>query len=104
VALNPETPVSAAEPYLSRAGLVLMMTVHPGFGGQKYIPAGVERFAAVRGRTAAGAWLEVDGGVNAENAPHAVASGANCLVAGTYLFGAKDFAAAVRTLRAAGRN
>jgi ribulose-phosphate 3-epimerase len=104
VSINPETPAAAAEPYLSRAGIVLMMTVHPGFGGQQYIAAAAEKFAALRGRTLAGAWLEVDGGITDRTAPHAVAAGANCLVAGTYLFGAKDFAAAVKLLRAAGGN
>jgi ribulose-phosphate 3-epimerase len=101
VALNPDTPPEAGERFYPRAGIVLAMTVFPGFGGQKYIPAGAERLMRIRKAARADAWLEVDGGINAETARHAVASGANCLVAGTYLFGATDMAAAVKNLRAA---
>ena len=104
VALNPDTPAEQGERFYAQAGIVLCMTVFPGFGGQPYIPEAVRKFAYIRGRARAGAWLEVDGGLNAQTARHAVAAGANCLVAGTYLFGSKDFAAAVKLLRAAGRN
>jgi ribulose-phosphate 3-epimerase len=102
VALNPDTPAEKGQRFYGRAGIVLAMTVFPGFGGQPYLPAAVGKLAAIRGQVRAGTWLEVDGGLNAETARHAVAAGANCLVAGTYLFGAPDFAAAVRSLRAAG--
>ena len=104
VALNPDTPPEAGDRFYARAGLVLAMTVFPGFGGQKYIPAGAERLAVIRNKARADAWLEVDGGINAETARHAVGCGANCLVAGTYLFRAGDFAAAVEGLRAAERS
>jgi len=102
VALNPDTPPERADAFYPGAGLVLCMTVFPGFAGQKYIPAGAERFGYVKGKVGPGTWLEVDGGINAETAPHAAAAGANCLVAGSFLFGAPDMAAAVESLRAAG--
>jgi len=78
------------------------MTVFPGFGGQKYIPGAVAKFAYIRQHTKPDTWLEVDGGINAETARHAVGAGANCLVAGTYLFAAADMTAAVRSLRVTG--
>ncbi len=101
VALKPDTAAEAADRYYLGAGLVLVMTVFPGFGGQKYIPGAVEKFAYIRQVASPGTWLEVDGGINAETAREAVRAGANCLVAGTYLFGAPDMAAAVKSLRAA---
>jgi ribulose-phosphate 3-epimerase len=101
VALKPDTPPEAGDRFSAQAGLVLAMTVFPGFGGQKYIAAGAEKLARIRTRARADAWLEVDGGINAETARHAVSCGANCLVAGTYVFGARDAAAAVQSLRAA---
>ena len=101
VALNPDTPPEKGRRFYPRAGIALVMTVFPGFGGQKYIPGTVQKLAYIKGKVGAEAWLEVDGGINAETARHAVSCGANCLVAGTYLFGAKDVAAAVRSLRAA---
>jgi ribulose-phosphate 3-epimerase len=101
VALKPDTPASAADRFYLGAGLVLAMTVFPGFGGQKYIPDAVNKLAEIREKVAPGTWLEVDGGINAETAREAVAAGANCLVAGTYLFKSDDMAAAVKSLRAA---
>ena len=104
VALNPDTPPEAGERFYPRAGLVLAMTVFPGFGGQKYIAAAAEKLAVIRGKVRPGTWLEVDGGINAETARHAVSCGANCLVADTYVFGAKDAAAAIKSLRVAERS
>jgi ribulose-phosphate 3-epimerase len=101
VALKPDTPAGAADRFYLGAGLVLVMTVFPGFGGQEYIPGAVGKFAEIRGKVSPGTWLEVDGGINPETARGAVRAGANCLVAGTYLFGSEDMAAAVKRLRAA---
>jgi ribulose-phosphate 3-epimerase len=101
VALKPDTPPEAADRYYLGAGLVLVMTVFPGFGGQEYIPGAVDKFAHIREKVSPGTWLEVDGGINAETAREAVGAGANCLVAGSYLFGHEDMAAGVRSLRAA---
>jgi ribulose-phosphate 3-epimerase len=104
VALKPDTPPEAADRYYLGAGLVLIMTVFPGFGGQKYIPGAVDKLAYVKEKAAAGTWLEVDGGINAETAKQAVAAGANCLVAGSYLFRHEDMTAGVECLRAAEGN
>jgi len=104
VALKPDTPPEAADRYYLGAGLVLVMTVFPGFGGQKYIPGAVDKLAYIKEKAAAGTWLEVDGGINAETAKEAVAAGANCLVAGSYLFRHEDMAAGIKCLRAAEDN
>ena len=104
VALNPDTAAERADAFYPGAGLVLCMTVFPGFGGQKYIPGTVDKFAYIREQVGPDVWLEVDGGINAETAREALAAGANCLVAGSYLFGAPDMAAAIAALRAAGEN
>jgi ribulose-phosphate 3-epimerase len=101
VALKPDTPPEAADRYYLGAGLVLVMTVFPGFGGQSYIPGAIDKLEYVRAKSAPGTWLEVDGGINAETACDAVAAGANCLVAGTYLFKHEDMAAGIGSLRAA---
>ena len=101
VALRPDTPPQAADRFYLGAGLVLVMTVNPGFGGQEYIPGCVNKFAYIRSKVGPGTWLEVDGGINERTAREAVRAGANCLVAGTYLFRAPDMAAAVLRLRSA---
>jgi ribulose-phosphate 3-epimerase len=89
VAINPGTPVAAVEQVLDLVDLVLVMTVNPGFGGQAFIPAALDKVRAVRaaiaGRPIA---IEVDGGVTAETAPLAAAAGATVLVAGSAVFGA----------------
>ena len=114
VSLNPGTPVSAVENLLDLADLVLVMTVNPGFGGQKFIEGQLRKIETLRrlidqtGRTID---LEVDGGVNAETAPRAIAAGADVLVAGTAVFGgdgvpAEDdvarYARNIRSLRGGG--
>jgi ribulose-phosphate 3-epimerase len=102
LAINPETPLDAAEPFLNDIDLLLVMTVHPGKGGQKIEPDYQERIAtACRMRQAAGAsfLVEVDGGIKAFNAAHAVAAGADVLVAGSAIFESQDYAAAIRALR-----
>jgi ribulose-phosphate 3-epimerase len=101
VALKPDTAPEVADRYYLGAGLVLVMTVFPGFGGQEYIPEAVNKFEHIKNKAAPGTWLEVDGGINAETAREAVRAGANCLVAGTYLFKSRDMAAAIAQLRAA---
>lgn len=89
VALNPATPVEAIEFVLADLDLVLVMTVNPGFGGQAFIPSGLDKLRELRARIdALGRTidLEVDGGINAETARRAVAAGADVLVAGTASF------------------
>ncbi len=109
VALNPSTPVSALEHVWDVLDLVLIMTVNPGFGGQAFIPGGLDKLARCRkildqlGRNdrhgSDGVLLEVDGGVDLNTAPRVVAAGANLLVSGSALFSAPDRAAFIRQLK-----
>ena len=104
ISLNPGTPVEAVEPYLDKVAMILVMTVEPGFGGQKFMPAAVEKIAAIRAeaqRRGLSTDIEVDGGIDAATAPLCAAAGANVLVAGSAVFGAKDPAAAMSAIRAA---
>jgi ribulose-phosphate 3-epimerase len=100
VAICPATPESTIEHVLERLDLILVMTVNPGFGGQKFIPATLEKIrrlcALSAGRPIP---IEVDGGINAETAAAAVAAGADVLVAGSAIFGQPDYAQAIEALR-----
>lgn len=106
VAINPETPVSVVEPVLSEIDLLLIMSVNPGFGGQSFMPIALEKLEQARrmidesGREIA---LEVDGGINADTATLAIASGADILVAGSAIFtgDAADYAQNMARLREA---
>ena len=98
--LNPETPVGRVFPYLKACDELLVMTVHPGYGGQKFISECLPKITAVRKRMPR-LDVMVDGGVNAETAVLAARAGANQFVAGSYLFKQLDMAAAVAALRAA---
>lgn len=98
--LNPETPVGRVFPYLKACDELLVMTVHPGYGGQTFIADCLAKVTAVRAR-ASHLDVMVDGGVNAETAVLAARAGANQFVAGSYLFRQADMAAAVAALRAA---
>ena len=87
--LNPATPVETLDPVLAELDLVLVMSVNPGFGGQAFIPAALNKIAALRQRIDALGRpldLEVDGGINFDTAPEAIAAGADVLVAGTATF------------------
>lgn len=100
VSLNPATPESAVEYVLDRIDLILVMTVNPGFGGQRLIPATLEKIRRLRAMTAGrDIRIEVDGGITAETASPAVEAGASVLVAGSAIFAQQDYAAAIRTLR-----
>ncbi len=98
IVLNPETPAEAVAPYLRECEEVLVMTVHPGYGGQKFIEECLPKIRALR---AAAPTLDimVDGGVNDDTAVLAARAGANCFVAGSHLFRQSDMAAAVARLR-----
>lgn len=98
--LNPETPAGRVFPYLKSCDELLVMTVHPGYGGQTFIADCLAKVTAVRAR-APHLDVMVDGGVNAETAVLAARAGANQFVAGSYLFRQADMAAAVAALRAA---
>ncbi len=104
VALNPGTPVDAIDYVIDLVDLVLVMTVNPGFGGQKFIPSQLGKIAAVAERIAASGRdiaLEVDGGISSRTAKQVVAAGARVLVTGTAVFGCRDgnYAAAIAALR-----
>lgn len=98
IVLNPETPVERIAPYLDEVDEVLVMTVHPGYGGQKFIADCLPKIEWLRARRPA-LDLMVDGGVNATTAVDSVRAGANQLVAGSYLFGKPDMASAVADMR-----
>ncbi len=102
-ALNPATPVSSLECVAGMADMILIMSVNPGFGGQKFIPYTLDKIRAARslltksGNTTA--VIEVDGGVNSKTVQAVREAGADFLVAGSAVFGAKDRAAAIAALR-----
>jgi ribulose-phosphate 3-epimerase len=100
--LNPATPFAVVEPHLPNVDLVLIMTVHPGFGGQSFRPEMMEKVRRARQlRESLGADydIEVDGGINAGTSALSIENGANVLVAGTSVFKAADYAGAIRALR-----
>jgi ribulose-phosphate 3-epimerase len=100
--LNPATPVSYLDHTLEKLDLVLLMSVNPGFGGQQFIASVLPKITEVRRRIAAAGkpiWLEVDGGVKADNIADIARAGADTFVAGSAIFGAKDYAAAIRQMR-----
>ena len=100
VSLNPATSASAVEYVLDGIDLVLVMTVNPGFGGQRFLHSQIEKIDRLRAMTAGrGIRIEVDGGITAETAPLAVAAGASVLVAGSAVFGRPDYAKAIEALR-----
>jgi ribulose-phosphate 3-epimerase len=101
--LNPATPVSWLDHTLEKVDLVLLMSVNPGFGGQKFIPSVLPKIAEVRRRIDAlkrDIWLEVDGGIKADNIAEVARAGADTFVAGSAVFGSKDYAATIRDMRA----
>jgi ribulose-phosphate 3-epimerase len=103
VALNPSTPLSAVEWVIGDCEMVLVMTVNPGFGGQRYIEACTQKIIDLRALADArnpALDIEVDGGVKPETATTVAAAGANVLVAGTAVFGEKDYRQAISAIRA----
>jgi ribulose-phosphate 3-epimerase len=101
--LNPATPLAWLDHTLEQVDLVLLMSVNPGFGGQAFIPATLEKIRAVRARIAASGRdirLEVDGGIKVDNIGRVAAAGADTFVAGSAIFGSRDYAATVRAMRA----
>ncbi len=103
VALNPATPLSAVENVLDVADLILLMSVNPGFGGQKFIENTINKVTKLRrmlDEAGSKAVIEIDGGVNGDTGARLVAAGADVLVAGSYVFGASDPIATIAQLRA----
>ena len=102
--VKPKTPAAVLLPYLGPLDLVLVMTVEPGFGGQRFMEDQLPKLREIRGmldRENPGCDLEVDGGIDAATAPLAAAAGANVLVAGSAVFNKPDRAAAIAAIRAA---
>ena len=103
VTLNPSTPVSVLEDILGDVEMVLLMSVNPGFGGQKFIENTIEkvkRLKAMINAKGLGTLIEVDGGVQSETAPRLVAAGVDVLVSGSYIFKASDPIATIKGLKA----
>lgn len=103
ISIKPATPVSVVKPYLDVVDMVLVMTVEPGFGGQKFVADTLEKISEIRylldsmGRPEVN--IEVDGGVNGETVKLCREAGANVFVSGTYIFGSEDRKAAVNSLK-----
>jgi ribulose-phosphate 3-epimerase len=93
VAIKPGTPVTAILPYLEELDQVLVMSVEPGFGGQSFIPSSLEKIADLKSLLAErglATWIQVDGGISAENIAQVATAGADTFVAGSSVFGAPD--------------
>ena len=102
LSVKPDTPAEAAFPYLDRCAALLVMTVEPGFGGQKLIPECLEKVKKIKAeakRRGLKVLVEVDGGINSETAHEAAAAGVDVCVAGTGVFRAPDVAAAIKELQ-----
>jgi ribulose-phosphate 3-epimerase len=98
IAINPETPLSEASDVLGEVDLLLVMSVHPGFGGQKFITEVLEKVREARAQHP-DLMIQMDGGVDDSTAPECIAAGANNLVAGSYIFRADDRPSAISSLR-----
>ncbi len=102
IVLNPDTPAEAAIPYLDQVDMILLMSVYPGFGGQKYITAVTEKIRQVRQMIGDREIdLEIDGGINLKTIGEAARAGANVIVAGTAVFGMPDRPLAMKQLKEA---
>jgi len=101
VSLNPATSLKTIEPVLDIVDLVLVMTVNPGFGGQRFIPQVISKIKKLR--SIYNGIISVDGGINDKNAYVLIKAGVDILASGSYLFGAKDIKEAVNRLRSAYR-
>ena len=102
--LNPATPLTYLDHVMDKLDLILVMSVNPGFGGQQFIPEALKKLAAVRERVRTAGrdiWVEVDGGIKIENIAAAARAGADTFVAGSAIFGAKDYRATIAAMRAA---
>lgn len=100
--INPDTDVEVIEPYLNKCDMILIMSVYPGFGGQKYIEGSTEKLVRAKQlikQSGLDIRLEIDGGITAANVSEAIAAGADTIVAGSAVFGAEDTAAAISALR-----
>ncbi len=99
ISLNPDTPVADILPFLGSLDLVLVMSVYPGFGGQKFIPNAIEKVKKIREVSGDSLMISVDGGVNDLTAKQVRNVGANVLVAGSYVYGNSNMKTAIESLR-----
>jgi ribulose-phosphate 3-epimerase len=100
--LNPATPLVWLDHVMDKIDLILVMSVNPGFGGQEFIRASLDKVRSVRERIARSGrdiWLEIDGGIGIDNIADAAAAGANTFVAGSAIFKSKDYAATIAAMR-----
>jgi len=100
--LNPATPLSWLDHTLEKIDLILVMSVNPGFGGQKFIPAALQKLRSIRKLIDASGrdiWLEVDGGIKVDNIAEVARAGADTFVAGSAIFGSKDYKATIASMR-----
>lgn len=102
LAVNPPTDVSAILPFIEHVDMILMMSVHPGYAGQRFIPEVLAKTEAVRPVLSPEQRLEIDGGVNAATAPSCIAAGCDVLVAASAIFGADNYREAIAALRGGG--
>lgn len=103
--IKPATPAEAVYPYLNLCDMVLVMSVEPGFGGQSFMPGSLPKIRALKAETmrrGIDCLIQIDGGINLENATDAIAAGVDILVAGSSVFGADDVSAAVKAFKALG--
>jgi len=101
ICLNPETPVEAIRQVAPLCDMVLVMTVHPGFGGQKFMPEAAKKIVEIRKFVGPEIRIEVDGGIDPQTAPIVVSYGADTLVAGHAIFSKSDHVAAIEAIREA---
>ena len=102
ISIKPKTPASAVYKYLDKVDMILVMTVEPGFGGQCFLPNTLNKVKDIRTKInelGLNVDIQVDGGINDITAPQAIQAGSNVIVSGTYIFAAKDMAAAVKSIR-----
>lgn len=102
IAIKPSTPAFVLEPFIGKTDMILIMTVEPGFGGQKLIPdtlSSVKQVSEMAKARGVSLDIQVDGGINLENAASAVQNGANVLVAGSAVFGAADVESAIKSFK-----
>ena len=102
ISVKPNTPIESVYPYLDQCDMVLVMTVEPGYGGQKLIPETLEKVRKLKAeieKRGLSVEVQVDGGINADNAREAIAAGAGILVAGSAVFSASDKKSAIEALR-----
>ncbi|MBI2664379.1 ribulose-phosphate 3-epimerase [Candidatus Woesearchaeota archaeon] len=102
IAINPSTEISSAESIIENVDMILLMTVNPGFGGQKFIESVLPKIRELRSMIDSknlNAEIQVDGGINKETAKLAVSAGADILVAGSYIYGSPNPAAAIKSLK-----